>query len=298
MGIAGIAVGAAMVSIRFLVFQVRGVVYDTWIEFQGWLKTDLRVHDLQLFHASHRSSRQLGSKNVLYECRPSACSDCFPRSKWSCCGFCVVGSNMDIFQKFFNLNFNRPVLLLSILSVSLRGMVTCQVSRLSHHIILKMPKVSSNRPFEILTQVWRFRLLLCVKIKLSNYRSQVVVLENEIMYGMSFPMSAEAMSSDFLIPIGKAKIERAGKHVTLVAHSRAVQLCLDAAAELAKINVDCEVINLRSIRPLDEEAIINSVKKTHHLVTVEQGWPQYGVGAEIISKIMESESNDWFCKKS
>jgi pyruvate dehydrogenase E1 component beta subunit len=112
------------------------------------------------------------------------------------------------------------------------------------------------------------------------------------MYGMSFPMSAEAMSSDFLIPIGKAKIERAGKHVTLVAHSRAVQLCLDAAAELAKINVDCEVINLRSIRPLDEEAIINSVKKTHHLVTVEQGWPQYGVGAEIISKIMESESND------
>jgi pyruvate dehydrogenase E1 component beta subunit len=121
---------------------------------------------------------------------------------------------------------------------------------------------------------------------------KVVVLENEIMYGLSFPMSQEAMSPDFLIPIGKAKIERPGKHITLVAHSRGVQLCLDAAAELAKINVDCEVINLRSIRPLDEETIINSVKKTHHLVTVEQGWPQYGVGAEIVSKVMESKSTN------
>ena len=117
----------------------------------------------------------------------------------------------------------------------------------------------------------------------------VVVLENEIMYGVTFPMSAEAMSSDFLIPIGKAKIERPGKHITLIGHSRAVQFCLEAAVELAKIGVECEVINLRTLRPMDEETIINSVKKTNHLVTVEQCWPQYGVGAEIIAKIMESK---------
>lgn len=117
----------------------------------------------------------------------------------------------------------------------------------------------------------------------------VVCLENEIMYGVSFAMSQEALSSDFVIPIGKAKIERPGKHITLIGHSRAVQFCLEAAAEMEKIGVECEVLNLRTLRPLDEEAIINSVKKTNHLVTVEQGWPQYGVGAEIIAKIMESK---------
>ena len=117
----------------------------------------------------------------------------------------------------------------------------------------------------------------------------VVVLENEIMYGVSFPMSQEAMSNEFVIPIGKAKIERPGKHITLIGHSRAVQFCLEAAAEMEKQGVDCEVINLRTLRPLDEETIIQSVKKTNHLVTVEQGWPQYGVGAEICAKIMESE---------
>lgn len=69
----------------------------------------------------------------------------------------------------------------------------------------------------------------------------VVCLENEIMYGVSFPMSPESLSSDFLIPIGKAKIERPGKHITLVGHSRAVQFCLEAAAEMEKQGVDCEV---------------------------------------------------------
>ena len=110
------------------------------------------------------------------------------------------------------------------------------------------------------------------------------------MYGVAFPMSAEALSSDFVIPIGKAKIERAGKHITLVAHSRAVQFCLEASAEMEKIGVDCEVINLRSLRPLDEETILNSVKKTNHLVTVEQGWVQSGVGAEIAARVMESDA--------
>lgn len=117
----------------------------------------------------------------------------------------------------------------------------------------------------------------------------VVVLENEIMYNVSFPMSEEALSSDFVVPIGKAKIERVGKDITLIAHSRAVQFCMEAAEEMAKIGVDCEVINLRTLRPLDEETIIKSIKKTNHCVTCEQGWPQYGVGAEIIAKIMESK---------
>ncbi len=69
----------------------------------------------------------------------------------------------------------------------------------------------------------------------------MVCLENEIMYGISFPMSKESLSSDFVIPIGKAKIERAGKHITLIGHSRAVQFCLEAAAEMEKQGVECEV---------------------------------------------------------
>ncbi|KAL4226859.1 hypothetical protein ACF0H5_014838 [Mactra antiquata] len=116
----------------------------------------------------------------------------------------------------------------------------------------------------------------------------VVFLENEIMYGVGFEMSDEAMDKDFLLPIGKAKIEREGKHCTLVSHSKFVGTCLDAANELAGIGVECEVINLNSIRPMDEEAIIKSVMKTHNVVTVEGGWPQFGVGAEICAKIIES----------
>ena len=80
-----------------------------------------------------------------------------------------------------------------------------------------------------------------------------------------------------------------GKHVTLVSHSRSVGLCLEAAKELAGVGIECEVINLRTIRPLDEETIVKSVMKTNHLITVEGGWPQFGVGAEICAKIVESE---------
>ncbi|XP_064632287.1 pyruvate dehydrogenase E1 component subunit beta, mitochondrial-like [Lineus longissimus] len=116
----------------------------------------------------------------------------------------------------------------------------------------------------------------------------VVLLENELLYGTQFPMSEEALSSDFLIPFGKAKIMQEGTDVTLVAHSKPVSLCLDVAEELKKIGISAEVINLRSIRPLDEETIINSVMKTNHLVTVEGGWPQHGVGSEICARIMES----------
>ncbi|MGH0123629.1 UNVERIFIED_CONTAM: hypothetical protein FKN15_012769 [Acipenser sinensis] len=115
----------------------------------------------------------------------------------------------------------------------------------------------------------------------------VVFLENELLYGVAFEVSEEAQSKDFVVPIGKAKIERQGTLITLVSHSRYVGHCLDAAAVLAKEGIECEVINLRSIRPLDMETIESSVAKTNHLVTVEGGWPQFGVGAEICARIME-----------
>lgn len=118
----------------------------------------------------------------------------------------------------------------------------------------------------------------------------VVFLENEILYGQAFPVSDEVLSKDFIIPIGKCKIERPGKHVTVVAHSKAVEISLDAAKILAGEGIECEVINLRSLRPLDEESIVKSVAKTNHLVSVEQGWPHCGVGAEIIARISESEA--------
>ncbi|CAK1579767.1 unnamed protein product [Parnassius mnemosyne] len=116
----------------------------------------------------------------------------------------------------------------------------------------------------------------------------VVVLEDEIMYGVQFPMSDEALSNDFVIPIGKAKIERPGQHITLVCAGKATDTALQAANELAGNGIECEVINLRSLRPLDFETIAQSVAKTHHLVTVEQGWPQSGIGAEICARVMES----------
>lgn len=80
-----------------------------------------------------------------------------------------------------------------------------------------------------------------------------------------------------------------GKDVTLISHSRSVGLCLEAAKELEQSGIDCEVINLRTIRPLDEETVVQSVMKTNHVVTVEGGWPQFGVGAELCARIMESE---------
>lgn len=121
----------------------------------------------------------------------------------------------------------------------------------------------------------------------------VVFLENELMYGVAMEVPDEVMSKDFVLPIGKAKIERPGEHITLVSHSKAVGTCLDAANELAKAGIDCEVINLRSIRPLDQEAIQQSVMKTNHLVTVENGWPHFGVGAEICARIIESPAFDY-----
>ena len=116
----------------------------------------------------------------------------------------------------------------------------------------------------------------------------VVFLEHELMYGESFPVRDEVLSPDYVYEIGKAKIEREGTDVTLVSFSRGVGRCLEAAKELEKEGVSAEVINLRSIRPMDRKAIVDSVKKTNHIVTVEEGWPQSGVGAEIAELCMES----------
>ncbi|KAL1997722.1 hypothetical protein VTN02DRAFT_949 [Thermoascus thermophilus] len=116
----------------------------------------------------------------------------------------------------------------------------------------------------------------------------VVFLENELMYGRAFPMSEAAQRDDFVLPIGKAKIERPGKDLTIVSLSRSVGLSLDAAAELKqKYGVEAEVINLRSIKPLDVETIIKSLKKTGRLMAVESGYPMFGVASEILALAME-----------
>jgi pyruvate dehydrogenase E1 component beta subunit len=121
----------------------------------------------------------------------------------------------------------------------------------------------------------------------------VVMLENELLYGTPFPMSDEAQSKDFVIPIGKAKIERAGTDCTIVTFSKLVGYALEVAKNLEKEGISVEVINLRTLRPLDRETIINSVKKTNRLVTAEEGWPQCGIGAEIGAIIMESDAFDY-----
>eukprot|EP00331_Platyophrya_macrostoma_P014458 CAMPEP_0176414788 /NCGR_PEP_ID=MMETSP0127-20121128/5452_1 /TAXON_ID=938130 /ORGANISM="Platyophrya macrostoma, Strain WH" /LENGTH=326 /DNA_ID=CAMNT_0017794725 /DNA_START=175 /DNA_END=1155 /DNA_ORIENTATION=+ len=121
----------------------------------------------------------------------------------------------------------------------------------------------------------------------------VVFLENELMYGVEFEVDDKVMDRDFVLPIGKAKIMRPGKHVTITAFARRVGMALEAAEILAKEGIDCEVINLRTIKPLDRDTIIKSVKKTNHLVTVEEGFPQHGVGAEILATIFESDAFDY-----
>lgn len=121
----------------------------------------------------------------------------------------------------------------------------------------------------------------------------VVFLENEILYGQSFPVGQEVLSEDFTLPIGKAKIEREGKDITFVSHTLGLNHCMEAAEQLQKDEgVEVEVINLRSIRPLDIQTIIASVKKTNRLVTVEGGFPAFGVGSEICAQIMESDAFD------
>ena len=109
----------------------------------------------------------------------------------------------------------------------------------------------------------------------------VIFLENEILYGHKFDVPAHG---DFLIPIGKARIAREGKDVTIVSFGMGMVHALKAAEELEHEGVSAEVIDLRTIRPMDSELIVQSVKKTGRCVTVEEGWPQGGVGAEIIAR--------------
>ena len=112
----------------------------------------------------------------------------------------------------------------------------------------------------------------------------VVFLENEILYGQSYEVP---VSEDFVIPLGRAKIERTGKDVTIVAFSIMVGKALEAAQKLASEGIDAEVINLRTIRPLDRHTIIESVKKTNRIVSVEEGWPYAGIGSEIAAMCSE-----------
>ena len=117
----------------------------------------------------------------------------------------------------------------------------------------------------------------------------VVVLENEILYGRKFPCPVD---EDFILPIGKAKIEREGRDVTIVTFSIMVTTALEAAEALAQQGIEAEVINLRSLRPLDTATIVESVKKTSRLVTLEEGWPFAGIGAEVAMQVIE-HAFDW-----
>jgi pyruvate dehydrogenase E1 component beta subunit len=117
----------------------------------------------------------------------------------------------------------------------------------------------------------------------------VIVLENEILYGQTFDCPVD---DDFIVPIGKAKIERTGSHVTIVAFSIMVGVAMKAAEALAQQGIEAEVVNLRSLRPLDTATIIESVKKTSRLVTVEEGWPYAGIGAEVAMQVIE-HAFDW-----
>lgn len=112
----------------------------------------------------------------------------------------------------------------------------------------------------------------------------VIFLENEILYGHSGPVP---QLDDFVLPIGKARIARAGTDVTIVSFSIGMTYALKAADELAAQGINAEVIDLRTIRPMDIETVLASVQKTGRCVTVEEGWPQSGVGAEISAQIME-----------
>jgi pyruvate dehydrogenase E1 component beta subunit len=111
-----------------------------------------------------------------------------------------------------------------------------------------------------------------------------VFLENEILYGHSFEVPK---LDDFVLPIGRARILRTGSDVTIVSFSLMMERVLQAAEALAQEGIEAEVIDLRTLRPLDIPTIVESVKKTNRLVSVEEGWPRFGVGAELAAIAME-----------
>jgi pyruvate dehydrogenase E1 component beta subunit len=116
----------------------------------------------------------------------------------------------------------------------------------------------------------------------------VLVLENEVLYGASGPVP----KGEWVVPIGKARIARAGAHVTVVSFARGMVYALEAAEQLAAEGIEAEVIDLRTLRPLDLATIVQSVKKTNRLVSVEEGWPFAGIGAELAAVMME-QAFDW-----
>ena len=116
----------------------------------------------------------------------------------------------------------------------------------------------------------------------------VVFLENELLYGQSF----DVPEGDVVVPIGKARIMRPGTHVTLVSYSIGVAVALEAAATLAEEGIEAEVIDLRTLRPLDSAAVLESLKKTNRLVVVEEGWPTCSIASEIIALCMEQGFDD------
>ena len=111
----------------------------------------------------------------------------------------------------------------------------------------------------------------------------VIFLENEVTYGWQF----EVPEGEHIVPIGKAAVKRAGKDVTIVTFSICVKYALEAAEKMKSEGIDVEVIDLRTIRPMDKQAIIDSVRKTHRLISVEEGWPVAGIGSEIAAIAME-----------
>ena len=117
----------------------------------------------------------------------------------------------------------------------------------------------------------------------------VVFLENELMYGRSFDVPK---LDDFVLPIGKARIMKPGKDVTIVSYSIGVGLALDAAEQLAGEGIDAEVVDLRTLRPLDKATVLKSLAKTNRLVVVEEGWPTCSIASEIAAIAMEEGFDD------
>jgi pyruvate dehydrogenase E1 component beta subunit len=117
----------------------------------------------------------------------------------------------------------------------------------------------------------------------------VIFLEHELLYGTEFDVPE---GDDHIVPIGKAAVKREGSDITITAHSRMVGFALKAAEELAELGISAEVVDLRTLRPLDTDTVIQSVKKTSRLVTAEEGWGPMGVGAEIIAVVVD-QAFDW-----
>jgi len=116
----------------------------------------------------------------------------------------------------------------------------------------------------------------------------VVFIEGEMLYNLK----GEVPEGEHVVPLGKADVKRPGRDVTIVCHSKTVAVALKAAEQLATDGVDAEVIDLRTIRPLDEEAVLTSVVRTHRCVVAEEGWPFAGVGAQVVDTIQREAFDD------